>query len=102
MAIKTKEELLESIRSRIGDDSSDETIAFLEDVTDTFSDLETKAKGDGKDWKAEAERIDAEWREKYRNRFFNDKPEDEPDDEPVIPDSIVKMSFEDLFDGKEE
>lgn len=102
MAIKTKEELLESIRSRIGDDSSDEIIAFLEDVTDTFSDLENKAKGDGKDWKAEAERIDAEWRTKYRDRFFNDKPDDEPDDEPVVPDSIVKMSFEDLFDGKEE
>lgn len=102
MSVRTKEELLESIRSRIGDDSSDETIAFLEDVTDTFSDLETKAKGDGKDWKAEAERIDAEWRTKYRDRFFNDKPEDEPDDDPVVPDSIVKMSFDDLFDGKEE
>ena len=41
--IKTKEELLESIRSKIGEDSSDETIALLEDVTDTFDDLETKA-----------------------------------------------------------
>ena len=103
MAIKTKEELLETIRSRIGDDSSDETIAFLEDVTDTFSDLESKAKGDGKDWKAEAERIDAEWRTKYRDRFFNVKPpEDDPDDEPDVPDGVVNMSFEDLFDGKEE
>ena len=97
MAIKTKEELLESIRMKFGDDSSDETISLLEDVTDTFSDLEEKAKGDGKDWKAEAERIDAEWRVKYRDRFFNDKPDDEPDDDPVIPDGFVNMSFDDLF-----
>ena len=97
--IRTMEELLESIRSGIGDDSSDETIAFLEDLTDTYSDLETKAKGDGKDWKAEAERIDAEWRAKYRDRFFNTKPDDEPDDEPAIPDGVVNMSFDNLFKG---
>lgn len=101
MAIKTKEELLEAIRSRIGEDSSDETIAFLEDVTDTFTDLETKAKGDGKDWKAEAERIDSEWRIKYRDRFFNDKPE-EPEEEPAIPDGVVNMTFEDLFERKDD
>lgn len=93
--IKTKEELLESIRSRIGEDSSDETIAFLEDVTDTFDDLETKAKGDGKDWKAEAERIDAEWREKYKARFFSGEIEDE--DEDPAPESKVNLTFEDLF-----
>ena len=94
--IKTKEELLESIRSKIGEDSSDETIAFLEDVTDTFDDLENKAKGDGKDWKAEAERIDAEWREKYKARFFSGEKVDEEDDDPA-PESKVNLTFEDLF-----
>lgn len=100
MAVKSKEELLESILIKFGDDTSDETLSFLEDVTDTIDDLEEKAKGDGKDWKAEAERIDAEWRAKYRERFFSsDKPDDDPDDTPV-PDSIVTKSFEDLFESE--
>ena len=51
MAIKTKDELFEMIHTRIGDDSSDEAISFLEDVTDTYNDLEQRANGNGEDWK---------------------------------------------------
>ena len=101
MAIRTREELLESIRVKIADDSSDETIQLLEDVTDTFDDLETKAKGDGKDWKAEAERIDQEWREKYKERFFSSDAEEDIDDEPEIPVGVVNMKYEDLFKTEE-
>lgn len=99
MAIKTKDELLLAIKAKIGDDAGDESLTLLEDLSDTMTDLETKAKGDGKDWKAEAERIDAEWRQKYRDRFFGKEPEN-PDPDPA-PDSGVNMSFEDLFKGEE-
>ena len=51
MAVKTREEILEEIKTRVGEQTDDETIAFLEDVTDTLSDLETRANGNGKDWK---------------------------------------------------
>lgn len=101
MSIRTREELLESIRVKIADDSSDETIQLLEDVTDTFDDLETKAKGDGKDWKAEAERIDQEWREKYKERFFSSDVDEDIDDEPEIPAGVVNMKYEDLFKTEE-
>lgn len=97
MAVKTKEDILSAIRDKFSEDTSDETIAFIEDVSDTFADLEQKAKGDGKDWKAEAERIDNEWREKYKARFFSGKTPDEPD-EPEEPDPETKAyNFEDLF-----
>ena len=87
MAVKTREEILEEVRTRIGEQTDDETIAFLEDVTDTLSDLETKAQGDGTDWKAKYEENDAEWRRKYTERFYSSSPEDNPpppkqDDEP--------------------
>ena len=36
MAVKTKAEILETIRSRVGDSTDDETLEFLEDVTDTL------------------------------------------------------------------
>lgn len=70
MAVRSKEELMKSIRARIGDDQSDEAIALLEDVADTYADMETRANGDGEDWKAKFEANDAAWRQKYRDRFF--------------------------------
>ena len=96
MAIKTKDEILASIKEKFADDSSDETLSFLEDVSDTISDYEAKANGDGTDWKAEAKRIDTEWREKYKARFFSGSKEDEPDDEPEF-DEPKPLKFEDLF-----
>lgn len=94
MSIRTKEELLESIRTHFAEDNSDETIAFIEDVTDTITDLETRANGDGVDWKARAKQIDDDWREKYKARFFSGKVDDEPDD---TPEEDKKYNFEDLF-----
>lgn len=98
MAIRTSEELLESIRTRVGDQTDDETIAFLEDVTDTMNDLNSKASGQ-EDWKKKYEDNDAEWRKKYKDRFFTG---DDRDTDPTItptpelPKDTPK-SFEDLF-----
>lgn len=96
MAIKSKEDILSAIRDKFADDNSDETIAFIEDVSDTINDLETKAKGDGKDWKAEAMRIDNEWREKYKARFFSGKTADEPDEDEEN-EKPKNYTFEELF-----
>ena len=102
--VRTKEEILEAIKGRIGDDSSDETIAFLEDITDTLNDYDNKTKTET-DWKAKYEENDKEWRKRYTDRFFNndeggeDKGKDiiEEDDEPEEP-----TTFEDLFKDKGE
>ena len=96
MAVKTSEEILEKLKVRIGEQTDDETIAFLEDVTDTLSDLETKAKGDGTDWKTKYEENDAEWREKYTKRFYSSDPN--PGSEPPKPDDTPKpKTFAELF-----
>ena len=52
MAIKTKEELLSSIKTVLGDNTDDNTLSLFEDISDTYDDISNKAKGDGKDWKA--------------------------------------------------
>lgn len=96
MAIRTREEIMESIRSRFADDASDETIALIEDVSDTLNDFETRANGDGKDWKAEAERIDKEWREKYKARFFEGGNPD-PEPEPEEPEDPKVLTYDELF-----
>lgn len=98
MAIKSKDEILEAVKGRIGEQTDDETIAFLEDISDTFSDLETKARGDGTDWKAKYEENDKAWRTKYTERFFSGEPKTETQSEPES--KPEPMTFEDLF--KEE
>ena len=104
--VKTKEEILKAIKDRIGEDTSDEAIAFLEDITDTINDYENKTK-DETDWKAKYEENDKEWRNKYRDRFFNGdvkddiekeknkQPTDDSEDEEDEPH--VMTSFDELF-----
>lgn len=96
MAVKTREEILAELKSRIGEQTDDETIAFLEDVTDTLSDLETKAKGDGTDWKAKYEENDAEWRKKYTERFYSSDP-DSDTESPKEDDTPKPKTFAELF-----
>ena len=94
MAVRTTEEILESIKSRVGDSTEDADLEFLEDVTYTLSDLKSKSEGQ-EDWKTKYEENDKKWREKYRDRFFDKKdpdPDPDPDPEPEPP-----KTFEDLF-----
>lgn len=94
MAVKTREEILASLRSRVGEQTDDETISFIEDLTDTLSDLETKARGDGTDWKAKFEENDQEWRKKYTERFYGSEPNEPSTPEPDPP---KPKTFADLF-----
>lgn len=98
MAVRTREEIMESIRTRIGDSTEDEDIAFLEDISDTFDDMESRASGDGEDWKTKYEENDKEWRRKYTERFFSkgEGPEDPEDLED--PEEEEPKTFEDLFE----
>lgn len=97
--VRTKDEILESFKARLGEEPDDESIAFLEDITDTLTDYESKI-GDTEDWKAKYEENDKEWRKKYTERFFSSEPEGEnvPDASPEDPgEDHEPMSFEDLF-----
>lgn len=95
MAVKTREEILESFKTRLGENPDDETISFLEDVTDTLDDFEKRANGDGTDWKSKYEENDANWRKKYTERFFSDEPEPNPESKQE-PDDTPR-TFSDLF-----
>lgn len=96
MAVRTREEIIAQVRARIGEQTDDESIAFLEDITDTLSDLETKANGDGIDWKAKYEENDAEWRKKYTERFYS-SDQDTVIDEHKPDDTPKPKTFTELF-----
>lgn len=98
MAIRTREEILESIRNIVGDSTDDNTLQVLEDVTDTFTDFENKT-ADQADWKAKYEENDEGWRKKYAERFYSGDPSVPPkSNESVIVEPGDKPTrFEELF-----
>lgn len=98
MAIKSKEEILNSITALVGDNNDDNVLTIIEDVSDTFADFESKTK-DATDWKQKYEQNDNEWRQKYKERFMSGTT-----NEPEVDNSIdteeskpKPMTFEDLF-----
>jgi hypothetical protein len=97
MAVRTKEELLNDIKGIIGESTDDTSIILLEDISDTFDELESRS-ADTEDWKTKYEENDAEWRRKYTDRFFSADPVDTPDPDPADPgEEKEPMTFEDLF-----
>lgn len=105
MAVRTRDEILAAIRSRLGDDTSDDALTIIEDIDDTFKDYETRAGGD---WKSKYDELDTQWRKRYRDRFFqkadNEEttPEDVKDDnEKDLKDESEVKDFDELFTEKE-
>ena len=105
MAILTKDQIMEMIRQRSGDDASDETLQFIEDVGDTLNNME-QLSAEGASWKAKYEENDESWRKKYKDRFFNsdvredlaalDKKKEGPDPEDE------RLTYDKLFKTEEK
>ena len=112
MAKLNREQFLEAIKARIGDDTSDLAMQFVEDMTDTFdgfanegnsqriSELEQQLT----DAKTEKENLDKSWRQRYRDRFFSGIDEDklppevkDPEPVEVEPDRATTIQVNDLF-----
>lgn len=101
--VLNKEEFLATLKNRVGEDTSDDAIKFLEDMSDTYDDLVNRT-GDSDEWKKKYEENDKSWRDKYTKRFFEKtdpagtpKPDGLEDGEG---DNAIKI--EDLFKDKEE
>ena len=110
MAKLNREQFLEAIKARIGDDTSDAAMQFVENMTDTFdgfsgsdsqqriSELEQQL-NEANNAKDE---LDKSWRQRYRDRFFsgvdNEKlPPEVKDPEPPEPDRGTTIQVNDLF-----
>ena len=113
--VRTKEEILEHIKSKIGDSVDDKDLAMLEDISDTIDDLNSRVNEAG-DWKTKYEENDKMWRNKYQQTFFNppskEDKKDEPENDLTKPEQLTDedgekdepLHFEDLFSegtGKE-
>ena len=98
--VKTKDEIMEEIRAYIGDRADDQTIALVENISDTIDDYAAHGNYDEK-----LMAVEAEWRRRYIDRFMNggeNKIEVEvakTDDEEK--DNAEEIKIEDLYTEKE-
>lgn len=68
MAVRTREEIINTVNTIVGDEPDDTGIGLLEDLADTLDDYETRI-NDKTNWKEKYETNDKNWRDKYRKRF---------------------------------
>lgn len=106
MAILNQDEFFTRLHERIGEDTSEESLTFIEDMTDTFNDLNRRANENDGDWERKYHELDESWKAKYKHRFFSGSGGGNPnnstfsqgeDDDDYDPD---KVTFESLFKKK--
>ena len=93
MVFRSREEFIGAVNGIIGDRTDDEALGFISDMADTYDELHSS---ENEDWKRKYEQNDAEWRNKYRERFMS--PTTEKDD--IIEDEKETKkikTYEDLF-----
>lgn len=101
MAILSKDEFKEAIKARIGESTEDADIKFMEDMIDTYDNMETLS-ADNAEWKRKYEENDAEWKRKYRERFFTTGAEiKEEQKEHIIEEDGRPRTFSELFKERE-
>lgn len=105
MAILKREEYFTKLHERLGEDTSDESISFLEDMTDTYNDLENRANGDGTNWEQKYKELDETWKKRYRHRFFSGSDGGTPNSLDIKEKDEydpTEITVEDLFTKKED
>lgn len=90
--VLSKEEIMNGINGIIGEATDDNTLEFLENISDTLDSIDSD-----EDWKTKYEENDKEWRRKYWERFFQ-KPETEPESD----NEETPKTYADLFKTEKE
>lgn len=109
MSVKSKDEILKSVKGLLGDTPSDEGIALLEDISDTLDNSTGGSSDEDKktieELQKKVKEVDDNWRKKYTERFMkpsDDNPDDEPsDDDSEDEEDNSPKTFDELFSSSE-
>lgn len=99
MSVRSKDEILGTLKEIFEGVDSDLAISTIEDISDTMDDYNNRL-NDSTNWQEKYEQNDAEWRQRYKDRFFNSGSEDEQEDEYLKPkgrEFEKPKTFEELF-----
>lgn len=100
MSVLNREEFFERLSNHIGDSTTDDSISFMEDMTDTYNSLTQKGEEDVTYWKNKCEKLDESWKAKYKHRFFSggsNNFSDMKDNDGSSNDETEKITIENLF-----
>lgn len=109
MAILGREDYLNRVRNRFGETPNDDDLSFIEDMVDTYNDLDTRRAGtDSTEWERRYNELDSQWRKRYTDRFFTPVPDsatgeqaflyDKSNDDVTVEDvGEAVPSIDDLF-----
>lgn len=94
--ILNRDEFFNQLHTRVGTSTSDEDITFLENMTDTYNDLEKRSNGDGVDWEKKYNELNESWKAKYRHRFFNGPETNNPNMRPAYAENEGKPTADEI------
>lgn len=97
MAVLTRDEFFDRVQTIVGTDTTDESLAFIEDMTDTYNSLDERANGDGTDWEQRYHDLDESWKEKYKKRFFSGGSSRVIEDAKEV-EKEKEVTYDDLFE----
>ena len=89
MAILKKEDFLNRIKEYVGEDTSDEAISFVQDVTETINDYESRGE--------DAAEVEKRWRKKYIDAFFTKEKGSEEEESEEEEEEDKKYTYDKLF-----
>ena len=100
----SKEELLEKVKTYVGDRADDETLEIIEDISDSFESSESAEKIEEikTEYESKLANLDNEWREKYKARFFSEKDDTGNENDESETEEEDKTEYSDLFEEKED
>lgn len=101
----SKEELLEKVKTYVGDRADDESLEIIEDISDSFETSESAEKIEEikTEYESKLANLDNKWREKYKARFFSEKDKQDNDNSDDGDDGDdEKTDYSDLFEVKED
>lgn len=98
MAVKSKDEIMKALQGKFADATDDDTLSLITDISDTVDDLNKKVADSG-NWEEKYKENDKQWREKYRDAFFNPeaKKEIEKEEKPPEERKEKPLTYESLF-----
>lgn len=101
----TLEQFIEIVHDFIGDDTSERTLKFVDDVTNAFNAAVSADSSDNEDWHKKYDELNEAWRKKYMHRFFNGDVNFDnggADDDEIHKTTAETITTDDLFDDDDK
>lgn len=95
--VLNRDEFFNRVQEIAGTDTSDRTMSFIEDMTDTYNELENRTPNGSVDWEQKYHELDDAWKKKYKARFFSGGSVAVPQRKEEEPERKENIQITDLF-----